>query len=231
MVLIRCHDHHGLRRGFRQEQVEGNALLLCEVFHMPVQVPLYPVVVKGHRVTFAGHAEIALFAGNRQFPPVKEGNGHLRCGDLHVPLKIQQRDTVHGHIAVVVDRQRQREPVIYNGIIVPFFQAQPARGNPAPVVGPDQFRSISRFQQVPLFIMQGAGGGDSTLHRILLQSYRTLMAVIVNRFPSPTTLISMVCSAASRSSSTSTTSLWPHLPGPPVSRVFSFPSTRTSAVP
>ena len=174
MIPVGCDDDHGFRRSIGERQVKGNGLILMEAIHPAVQVTPDAVVVKGYFIIPAGYAQIALRAGRGQGTLREEGEVHPGGCDLGIRGEIQQGDAVHGHISVVVDRQRQRKAVTADAVVIPFLDPQRVCGHPPAVVGFDQFRRVAGLGEAAFFVMKGSGNNNAALHETSLLFFSSL---------------------------------------------------------
>ena len=178
MIPERRHDHHALLRRIGQIQVKGNGFPAAEIVHKTDQTAVMPVIFKREHILFPLHADIALLTCDGQLPFLHERKTDNRLRHLFIFFKIQQGNTVHGHVAVMVDRQRQGKAVGADCVVVPLLDPRPLCRHSAAVVGSEQFRRVSGLDQFPILVVQRPRRSDPLLHSALPPRYPDNLRVI-----------------------------------------------------
>ncbi len=147
-------DHHGLLRLLGQLNVGVQGLPAPEVLHVGVEKPPVLLPAEEKRVALAARSAVPLrrAGGHPRRPHGHQAHGAF--GNLGVLPKIQQRDGVQPHIAVVRDGQRQAKLAVHDQIVVPLLDPQRGRLDLVPVVHRQQLFGETRLPQVALPVQQ-----------------------------------------------------------------------------
>ena len=104
------------------------------------------------RVVFPLGDRVACGRGGRQVRPAHGEQAHGAFGYLPLFLKMQKRNGVQSHIAVIVNGQRQGKAVIGHQIVIPFFDMQCAGLDVRTAVDRQELFGIARLAQIAVFV-------------------------------------------------------------------------------
>ena len=161
-------DDHGLLRLLRQQQVALDGVPVQEVLHAEGQLPAAGDMAEHQRMALATAGGVSGGGGLRQAGAAHREHAHGAFRLFPPLVKVQERDGVQPHVAVVGNGQRHGEMVVGRQIVIPFLDA----GLPGPDVGAavdgQDPLGVARLPQAALVIEQRCAVGDLMLHAGIL---------------------------------------------------------------